>query len=250
MMSKKFLLISEVLTPPFDEGIKNVAFSIHKKLTLKFQTLSITKAGNSKNNSGILPVGLNKLFLNYGLKKIIKSFAPDFIIYIPEASITFNSFVRAKVLKFMSPYSRVIILGVKQVDYSSVQRKIILSCVRPDALLLMGKFEQKFFKENGVRVGVLPPAVDPGTAECPSDPGPLRASVAAPRHDLARSRDAPQSPVPTETPSPGSVRPWIRRKLPRTPPSTLISRTVRWSLRTGRCSPSPRDFWLEQWAGA
>lgn len=159
-MDKKILLISEVLTPPFDEGIKNVAFSVHKHLKRKCHFLSVTKAGNGENDSEILPISLNKVFLNHKLKKSIKSYAPDFIIYLPEASITFNSFVRAKVLKLMSGHSRVLMLGVKQVDYSLVQRKMIVNFLKPSYLLLLGKFEREFFQKSGLRVQTLPPAVD------------------------------------------------------------------------------------------
>ena len=159
-MDKKYLLISEVLKPPFDEGIKNVAFSVHKHLKLRCRSVSVTKAGVRGNDSEILPVSLNKLFLNYGLSKLIRSHDPDFIIYLPEASITFNSFVRAKILKLMSRHSKVVMLGVKQVDYSSIQRKIIVNFLKPSSLLLLGKFERDFFIENGLRVKTLPPAVD------------------------------------------------------------------------------------------
>jgi len=156
----KYLLISEVLNPPFDEGIKNVAFAVHKHLTLKFQTLSITKAGSNTNHPGIIPVFLNKLFLNYKLKKIIKNYAPDIVLYFPEASITFNSFIRAKILKCMSRFSKVVMLGVKRVNYSFLQKKIIINFLRPDSLLLLGKFDRGFFLKNGLRVETLPPAVD------------------------------------------------------------------------------------------
>jgi len=168
VMDKKVILISEVLTPPFDEGIKNVAFSVHKHLRLKCSSLSVTKLGGNENDPEILPISLNKMFLNYGLRKCIKSHDPDFILYLPEASITFNSFVRAKVLQFMSTHARVIMLGVKQVGYSRVQKKIIVNFLKPSSLLLLGKFDRDFFIENGLRVGTLPPAVD-NMGFCPAN---------------------------------------------------------------------------------
>ncbi len=183
-MDKKYLLISEVLKPPFDEGIKNVAFSVHKHFKLKCRSVSVTKAGGSENDPEILPVSLNKMFLNYGLKKLIKSYTPDFIIYLPEASITFNSFVRAKVMKLMSRHSKVVILGVKQVDYSSVQRKIIVNFLKPSSLLIMGKFDRDFFMGNGLRVGMLPPAVD-NVRFCqatPEEKGIIRAEFGIPKN--------------------------------------------------------------------
>ncbi len=159
-MSKKIILISEALSAPFDEGIKNVAFSLHRQLEMKRDVLSVTKAKNDTGDLKILKIVLNKLFLNNKLRKLIKNYSPDVILYLPEASITFNSFVRAKVLKFINKLSKVVILGVKRVEYSSIQKSIIANFLKPDLLLLLEKSDGNFFREKGLKVKVLPPAVD------------------------------------------------------------------------------------------
>ena len=156
---KKILFISEALSAPFDEGIKNVAFSLYNSLKIKKDALSITKEGNNTAHLEISKVCLNKLFLNKNLGKLIKNYLPDVIIYLPEASITFNSFVRAKVLKLMCSQSRVLVLGVKHIEYSAIQKMIIAKFLTPDYLMLLGSFEMEFFLNAGLKVKVLPPAV-------------------------------------------------------------------------------------------
>lgn len=157
---KKVLFISEALSAPFDEGIKNVAFSIHKQLNVKTGTVSITKDGNDTDGLSIQKIPLNKLFFSCKLNKYLKEYSPDIILYLPEASVTFNSFIRAKVLKLMSSRSKVVIVGVKHIEYTENQRKIIKTILRPDLLLLLGRFEIDFFIDVGMKVKVLPPAVD------------------------------------------------------------------------------------------
>jgi len=157
---KKILFISEALSAPFDEGIKNVAFSIHQQIEKMTNALSITKKGSNTGGLRVVQVGLNKLFLNNELRKLVKNYSPDIILYLPEASITFNSFVRAKVLKLTNRSSKVFIFGVKSVEYSSIQRSLIVNFLRPDLLLLLGRFDEGFFQKKGLKVKVLPPAVD------------------------------------------------------------------------------------------
>jgi glycosyltransferase involved in cell wall biosynthesis len=156
----RIIFISEALSHPFDEGIKNVAFSLYKQLGMKSDVASITKAENNTDSLEISKVSLNKLFLNNKLRKHIKNFMPDVILYLPEASVTFNSFIRAKVLKRMSSKSRIVLLGVKHINYSSLQKMIIANFFKPNYLMLLGRFEMEFFLNAGMKVKVLPPAVD------------------------------------------------------------------------------------------
>ncbi len=169
LKAKKMLFISEALSVPFDEGIKNVAFSIHKQLELKIISVTITNDVNETDGLNIEKIPLNKLFLNCKLRTFLKDYSPDVILYLPEASVTFNSFIRAKVLKLMSIRSKVIILGVKHIEYSKYQRNIIETILRPDLLLLLGRFEIDFFVNAGMKVKVLPPAVDSNKFSVPTE---------------------------------------------------------------------------------
>lgn len=159
-MSLKILFISEALSAPFDEGIKNVTLSLHKYLGVKRDVLSVTKTENDTDDLKVTKVGLNKLFLNEKLRRLIKSYSPDVILYLPEASATFNSFLRAKVLKLMNRLSKVVMLAVQHREYSTIQNFIISRYLKPDLLFLLGKSDKDFFWKKGFNIKVLPPAVD------------------------------------------------------------------------------------------
>jgi len=156
----KILYISEALSAPFDEGIKNVALSVHKNLEKKTDTITITKTASDIGSFRILKMDLNKLFMNNRLRKCINDYYPDVILYLPEASVTFNSYIRAKVLKYMHSKSKVVMIGVKRAEYSTAQKYIISTMLRPDLLLLLGNFNMDLHNTAGVKYKVLPPAVD------------------------------------------------------------------------------------------
>lgn len=153
------LLISEALSAPFDEGTKNVVFSLHREFEVKNDILSVTKAENSTDNLKVIKIGLNKLFLNNKLRLLLKTYSPDTILYMPENSCTFNSFLRAKILKLMCRKTEVIMLGVQHVEYSVIQN-FLLKFLMPDLLLSIGRTDEDFFLRKGIKVKILPPAVD------------------------------------------------------------------------------------------
>jgi glycosyltransferase involved in cell wall biosynthesis len=159
-MGNRFLLISEALSGPFDEGVKNIALSLHKQLEIKTHLLTITDAGNSTENLKVNKVRLNKMFLNKELWKLIKGYLPDVILYFSGSSCSFYSFVRAKVLKVMSKGSKVVLFGVQPREYLPIQYSLIVQYMKPDLLLLLGKHNRDMFLKKGLNVKVLPPAVD------------------------------------------------------------------------------------------
>ena len=159
-MKSKFLFISEGLSAPFDEGLKNIVFSLHNQLAKKENVLSVTKAENNTDNLKVIKIGLNKLFLNNKLRLLIGNYSPDIILYVPYASCTFNSFLRAKVLKLMGKKARVAMLRIQYREYSPIQDFIIANFLRPDLLLLFGESDKEFFFKKKIKVKVLPPVVD------------------------------------------------------------------------------------------
>ena len=159
-MKIKILFISEALSAPFDEGTKNLAFSLHRQLKKKINSLSVTNTGNIIDDSEIRKVELNKLFLSNKLRKLIQNYSPNIILYLPEASTTFGSFLRAKILKLMYRPSRVVVLAIQHRGHSCFQDIILKKFLKPDLLLILGKSYKQFFIERGIQVSVLPPAVD------------------------------------------------------------------------------------------
>lgn len=158
-MFKKILLISEVISFPFDEGLKNIIYQLIKNFSVIGNILIVTKKGNNTDGLDVTKIKLNKLFLNNELRSLLESYSPNVILYIPEASCTFNSFIRAKILKLINRKSKVVMLAIQHREYSFLFRTL-LHFVRPDLLILLGKADKLFFEKKQIKVKVLPPAVD------------------------------------------------------------------------------------------
>jgi glycosyltransferase involved in cell wall biosynthesis len=159
-MQKKILLISEALDAPFDEGIKNIVYSTFKQFEDKDNVFLVTKQGNITDNLKVIKIRMNKLFYNSDLKSFLKTYKPDIGIYIPIASCSFYSFIRAKMLKVIFNKMKVVILCVQHRKYSLMQKFIMEMFLKPDFILLLSKSEEPFYLNLGIKVKVLPPAVD------------------------------------------------------------------------------------------
>ena len=113
----KVLFIYELFFPPFDEGVKNLAQMIHKNLDSEHQVRLV-------RNLGWLPSALNSLFI---VPRIILAgllFRSDKIIFIPQASLTFSSYI--KIFALHKAFgSRLIVLGTQKRVLSEKQQSIV-----------------------------------------------------------------------------------------------------------------------------
>jgi glycosyltransferase involved in cell wall biosynthesis len=158
-MPIRIVFISEVINFPYDEGVKNVVFNLIGELRKRAELRAITKKGNNPQDLLVDPVDLNKLFFNLQLMTLLRQYSPDFILYAPYASCTFNSFLRAKVLKIMSGKTKLGMLALQHREYSFINRWL-LGLVRPDVLFITDSSDKEFFQRGGFNIKVLPPAVD------------------------------------------------------------------------------------------
>jgi|Deesub1362A_J573_1020465.scaffolds.fasta_scaffold00252_43 glycosyltransferase involved in cell wall biosynthesis len=156
--TRKMLFVTEVLSMPFDEGMRNVAYSLHKNLAKKVDLVTVTHSDNKVDNLDIKRVDMNRLFLVAELKRLIKEHSPDVILYLPETSITFNSFLRGRILKLFGRGARVAIFATIRRDYTPLQRLIIKRFLMPDIVLLFGGFRD--WSLRGINSRELPPAID------------------------------------------------------------------------------------------
>lgn len=154
----KMLFITEILSKPFDEGMKNVAYSLHKHLKEMVNLLTITKHNNNVSDLDIKKVKMDRLFLSKGLRYLIRDFSPDSILYMPETSITFNSFLRGRILKSISGGSKVILFATIKRNYNVFQRFTISRFLNPDMVFFFGGFKEWLLHD--INAHILPPAID------------------------------------------------------------------------------------------
>jgi len=130
---KSVMLVTNLLKEPFDEGAKVVAKHMASELgdILRERFSMITKS----------PLSLSTI------NKLVKV-KPDYIIYLPEQSITFNSFLRAK---FMSIFSgkKVIMISTQPREYNNFQKSIIRK-LQPYKIFVQSKELKKSLETIGL----------------------------------------------------------------------------------------------------
>jgi len=158
-LSKKIILISESISFPFDEGLKNITYQLIENLNEKYNVLVLTNKNNSTKGLNVEKISLNKLFINKNLMLILKRYSPEIIFYIPGASCTFNSFIRAKILKLMHKRAKVVMLAVQRRKYVFFF-SFLLNFLHPDLLLFLSRSHKLHFEKKAMRIKILPPPVD------------------------------------------------------------------------------------------
>lgn len=160
---KKILLIAEKFSYPFDEGWKNLTYCLIKAINNRPDMCTLRVVIKNKKNAEIPTdmesLRLNMFFLNKALWRLLQNYQPDILVYIPGSSGTFNSFIRARILKLMARHAQTAILSLQYRRFRPFYG-YLLRFLRPDILLSLSRQEKFFFEKKGLEVKVLPPAVD------------------------------------------------------------------------------------------
>ena len=152
----KLCVIFDRLFPPFDEGIKNIIYN----LAINFPKSSVRFLSNYifSDNLDIFQIKFNKLFLNKSLYSFLKKNEFTLILYVPFSSLTFLSFLRAKLLKIMSPKSFILIMGLQ---YRKCKfKKPIFNLLKPDGIIVLSQTMQKEFSFLNVPIEIFYPGVN------------------------------------------------------------------------------------------
>ena len=115
--SMKIIFVYEHFFSPFDEGVKNLAKKIHDKLAHKSDVKLVRYfrfLPNSVNSILILPRLIVSEFI----------FRPNYLIFIPQGSLTFSSFTKIIILqKFIG--KRLVVVGTQKRTLAPWQRQIV-----------------------------------------------------------------------------------------------------------------------------
>ena len=147
----KVQFIYEHFFPPFDEGVKNFAFMVNKKLNLSHQVQLVRDIRS-------VPSMFNNLFIvpRIVLKAIF--FRPDKVIYIPKSAFTFSSLLKIAILKtFLG--KKLIAVGVQKRNFSKWQTHIARLLPMPKLYVLSAGMADEL-KKIGHSPQVIPIGVD------------------------------------------------------------------------------------------
>jgi len=155
----RIVLFSEALTPPFDEGIKNVAHSLLVALRKRHDVLALTNKGPKPPAPGIERLPANRLLWSHRLRWRIDGFRPELVVYLPTACATPLSFVRTWLLHYYGRRAPTAMVALQPRTYRRAARMLIPRlAVGP--VWAQGRRTAEPLRELGVPVLRLPPAVD------------------------------------------------------------------------------------------
>ena len=154
---KKVLLITEFINPPYDEGIKKIAFKIFSDLDCNYNTKVICRHGFKNDNIHI--VKSNKLFFSLKVNRIISDFSPDLLIYLPFQSSTFASYIRLKVLSTMNTSANTILFALQPKNIKKWQ-KYFLMFLKPALALTPSLTLSKMWSALKISHHIVPLSTD------------------------------------------------------------------------------------------
>lgn len=113
----KVLFAYELLSPPYDEGVKKFAFMLTDELKNNHSLCTVKYIQK-------LPVTLNNLLFipRIALQKVL--FRPDICIYMPQASLTFLSYIKISILNLFYK-NRLVIIGTQKRTLSPWQISLV-----------------------------------------------------------------------------------------------------------------------------
>jgi len=155
----RICLFSERIARPFDEGFKNVALAIIRELSKRADLLALTAFGQDVPEYGIVNLRANRGLLSVELGGAIRDFSPELLCYIPTASYTLPSFLRARVLEWYARGARVDMIALQPRTLGLMARALV-PLVRPDYVWVQSPGSRAELEALGCRVGILPSGVD------------------------------------------------------------------------------------------
>jgi glycosyltransferase involved in cell wall biosynthesis len=151
------MFITEYLNPPYDEGIKKTVYNLYVDLNKRYELKVMSR--NAFENEKIIIVHTNALFLSASVRKEIKAFNPEVIIYFPFASGTFASYLRHNVLNLFANKAKSVLIALQPKDLKAWQ-KTIIKFIRPKYALTPSPKLKEFWDEIGIPNKMFPLLTD------------------------------------------------------------------------------------------
>jgi len=118
------LLITNDLTLPIDEGFKKFCYHFFKYAS-KNDNISILTTPDELDIPGLDYFRQSKRLVTREVMAMISKKHPNAIVYLPASSSGFFSFIRAFLLKVISPKSKIWMVSIQKKDHSAWQRFFI-----------------------------------------------------------------------------------------------------------------------------
>jgi glycosyltransferase involved in cell wall biosynthesis len=153
----KMILITEDISSPIDEGIKKYSYKLAQFLNLKSNGKIYTHVFNTSISNQIqLP--RNRLFLSfYFISDLSKK--KGSVLYVPNSSSTFASFLRLKLIQLFTSKNTVLI-SIQKRDHTYLQRKCIQYFLKPNLIYVLSEREKTYYQSLGIKTKITSVGVD------------------------------------------------------------------------------------------
>ncbi|MBU0996192.1 MAG: glycosyltransferase family 4 protein [Proteobacteria bacterium] len=153
------IILTDILRPPIDEGSKVTVYNLLKLMSAKnsnfIYLINCEKQFDFIHSS----ITLNKLLFRFSFYKKLKSHTHNTILYIPEASITFFSFIRSKLLQIFTK-KKIVILSLQPRTYSGKELFLIKLFFKVNCIITQSKKTSDYLNTVGLKNHILPLGVD------------------------------------------------------------------------------------------
>lgn len=156
MTRRNICLLTERLYPPFDEGYKNFTYHLFCESAAAREVLRL---GSGDPSVIDVQVRADKLLLSADIRRAIRDFRPDLVVYVPVASATPASFLRARTLRSHARGAPVVMIGLQPRLYPACLRPI-LRAVAPDRVYVQSEASRRVLEAMGINAGVVHAGVD------------------------------------------------------------------------------------------
>lgn len=135
----KNLILTDNITLPIDEGLKKFSYNF-MKYALAHNEADVCSSPENIGLDGIRLYTANKLMCSTEIKRLLNNKIYKYVYYIPEASSTFNSFIRLWMLKLQAPKgTKLIMISIQKRKHKMWQKLLIR---------MMGKFHVISFSHS------------------------------------------------------------------------------------------------------
>lgn len=155
---ENMIVITDILKEPFDEGGKIATLSLLRALREKHSVIVFSLNSQYEDRCIDERIRINKGFLGVGFLKMVKR-SRGRILYVPEASATFFSFLRAWLLSLFTG-KMVVMLSFQKRGYSCIERFVIARLCSRIHVLSQSVGSVSYLKEVGVSASRLSLGVD------------------------------------------------------------------------------------------
>lgn len=152
------IVVSENMGGRLDEGIRKFATQLMTGLAAHYcDVTGITT--ESEGTDSIRHVSAGKLFGGSALRNAIADAQPGLIVYVPSASGTLFSFLRARALKRAWPSARVAMVLTQGRRHTAPVRALLRN-LAPDAVFCQSSGTMRYLESAGIQARFLPSGVD------------------------------------------------------------------------------------------